>query len=67
MKYYLIERGPGPGAVPRDRKNLITNVEDFGSKIYVEEIGRRAWGTVEYMYPLDKKLIDDYEFIEVSK
>jgi hypothetical protein len=66
-KYWLTQRGPGPGALPRDGINLITNVEDFGERKFVKEINRRAWGTVEYIHPLNKNDIDDYELVEVSK
>jgi len=63
-RYYLTQRGPGPGALPRSGTNLITGVEDFGNRIYVEEINRRAWGYVEYEKPLAIKEINDYELVE---
>jgi hypothetical protein len=65
-RYYLTQRGPGPGVVPRNKENLITEVEDFEVKKYVEEINLRAWGFVEYEKPLTSKEIDDYELIEVK-
>ena len=63
-KYYLTQRGPGPGALPRSSENLITDVEDFGTRIYVEKINCRAWGYVQYEKPLTKKEISDYELVE---
>lgn len=66
MRYYLTQRGPGPGALPRDGVNLITKVEDFGARIHVEEINRRAWGYVEYEKALTIKQITDYELVEAG-
>lgn len=63
-RYYLTQRGPGPGAIPRYKDNLITDVKDYGIKIYIGVIGCMAWGYVEYEKPLSTKDINDYELME---
>ena len=62
-KYYLTQRGPGPGCQPK--KSCITC--DYGIKKYVEEIGCKAWGYAEYGKPLTKKEINDYELVEYKE
>ena len=58
-RYYLTQRGPGPGCQPKG-----CNITcDYGIKKYVEEIGCKAWGYVEYNKPLTVTQISDYELI----
>lgn len=63
-RYYLTERGPGPGAIPRNADNLIVGVVDYGKKVYVCGGECMAWGHIEYQHPLQQKDIDDYELKE---
>jgi len=65
-RYYLTQRGPGPGTIPKVWDNQATNIEDFGSKKYVDEIKGKAWGYVDYMYPLTSHQIDAYELADVE-
>ena len=59
VKYYSTQRPFGPGTFPqRDGTETITN---FDGKIYCEEIGREAWGYIEYREPLTKEEADAYE------
>ena len=62
-RYYLTQRGPGPGCQPSGA----AKVEDFGTKKHVKEIGWKAWGYVEYAIPLTTRQIEDYELIEEPK
>ena len=62
-KYYLTQRGPGPGCQPKG-----CNITcDYGFKKHVEEIGCNAWGYVEYKNRLTVKEISDYELIEINE
>lgn len=59
MRYYSTQRPFGPGTFPRrDGTETITN---FDGKIYCEEIGREAWGFIDYREPLTKEEVDAYE------
>ena len=52
VRYYSTQRPQ------RDGTETITN---FDGKIYCEEIGRDAWGFIEYREPLTKEEADAYE------
>ena len=46
MRYYSTQRPFGPGTFPRqDGTETITN---FDGPTYCEEIGREAWGYIDY-------------------
>lgn len=57
MRYYLTQRPPTPGTFP----GRPTKIEAYDQKTYVEEIGREAWGWIEYPEPLEEKRAEDYE------
>lgn len=59
VRYYSTMRPFGPGTFPqKDGRETITN---FDSKIFCEEIGRDAWGYIEYPEALPKEEADAYE------
>lgn len=60
MRYYSTQRPFGPGTFPKkDGRETITNFSD--GKIFCEEIGREAWGFIEYSEPLTEKEMRSYE------
>ena len=62
-RYYLTQRPPSPGTFPGTPIGMAT----FEKKKYVEEIGRQAWGWVEYQEPLTEKQADEYELSRPMK
>lgn len=58
-RYYSTQRPFGPGTFPVRSEATITNF--FGGKIFCEEIGREAWGFIEYREPISQKEAKDYE------
>lgn len=62
-RYYLTQRGPGPGCQPAG----VIKIEDFGTKKHIKEMDWKVWGYVEYDAPLNQKQIEDYELIEEPK
>ena len=58
-RYYCIFRPPMLGAVPRG----FVEMEDFGERKRVEEIGWPSWGWVEYEQPLTETQVRDYELV----
>jgi hypothetical protein len=62
-RYYLTQRPPSPGAFPGKPANM----EAYDQKAYVEEIGRPAWGWVEYREPLTEKQAAEYELTRAKK
>lgn len=63
FRYYLTQRPPEPGTFPKGA--LIIGAYD--DKIFVPEIGRNAWGWVEYEEPLSNFLIAQYELLAEVK
>lgn len=58
-RYYSTMRPFGPGTFPqKDGRETITNFDD---KIFCEEIGREAWGYIEYPEALTKEEAEAYE------
>lgn len=41
-------------------------IHNFSRREYVPEIGRQAWGYVEYDRPLENEDIDGYELIPAA-
>lgn len=63
MRYYSTQRPVGPGTYPKPEGNIIVEVSNFDDKIYCEEIGREAWGYIEYEKPIDQKTAAAYELV----
>ena len=62
-RYYLTQRPPAPGSFP----GKPVNMKAFDNRKHVEEIGRPAWGWVEYEEPLTEKQAADYELKEAIR
>jgi len=62
-RYYCLYRPAGPGSVPRG----LIDLKNFDDKQFVPEIGKEAWGWVEYEKPLTDKEIRDYELMEETE
>lgn len=60
-RYYSTHRPIGPGTIPNSPKP--SEIHNFDSREYVDEIGGMAWGYADYKEPLDAKAADDYELV----
>lgn len=63
MRYYSTQRPVSPGSYPQNKDNEITEIFNYDDKTYIEEIGREAWGYIDYLYPLTEQDIGDYELV----
>ena len=61
-RYYLTQRPPSPGTFP----GKPTNIKSFDTRQLVSEIGRPAWGWVEYEEALTEKQTADYELTPLN-
>lgn len=59
FRYYSTQRPVMPNCFPKSRD--AAKIENFDTKIFCEEIGRDAWGYVEYPAALTKEEADAYE------
>lgn len=57
-KYYSTQRPISFGTYPNGNDLFI---ENYDRKIFIEKIGREAWGEITYSQPLTEKQISDYE------
>lgn len=62
MRYYSTQRPVGPGTYPR--KDGRESIHNFDYKTYCEEIGREAWGYIDYPEPLTEKEMSEYELMQ---
>ncbi len=59
MRYYSTQRPVGPGTYPR--QGGTETVTNFDGPTYCEEIGREAWGYIEYREPITPEAARAYE------
>ena len=65
MRYYSTQRPISPGSFPQRAWNKVLEIHNFDQKIYCEEIGREAWGYIDYEKPLDRFDCNSYELTAV--
>ncbi len=54
MKYYSTQRPITPGSFPKPEGNAVVEIVNFDSPTECKEIGRKAWGCIEYERPLSE-------------
>ncbi len=64
-RYYSTMRPVMPGGFPKSQE--VVEIKNFDSRMYVEEIGREAWGYIEYAETLTEQEIAAYELISAEK
>lgn len=62
-RYYSIHRPVGPGTFPKAGAQEIQNYDD---RTYIKEIGREAWGHIDYDRELTAKEMADYELVKAE-
>ena len=60
-RYYSIMRPIGIGTYPTGAR--VTNIVNFHQRMYVPEIGREAWGYIEFSHTLSKQNQISYELL----
>ncbi len=61
MRYYSTQRPVGPGTFPQPEGNNVLEIHNFDSKTFCEEIGREAWGYIDYEQPLTPREDEKWE------
>lgn len=62
MRYYSTQRPISPGAFPKPAGNKVLNCVNFdGGRTFCREIGRTAYGYIEYERPISIWDADSYE------
>lgn len=58
-RYYSTMRPVQPGSFPN--RESVEAIHNFDTKTFCEEIGREAWGYIDYREPLTKEQAEAYE------
>jgi len=66
-RYYSTQRPIGIGCYPKPVGNKVLNIENFDERKKVPEISRKAWGYIEYEYPVDGDQLRAYELVKPEK
>lgn len=64
MKYFTTERPVSIGTYPKPQGNHVDAIVNFDEPIFIVEIGRTAWGYIEYAHPLSAEQAAAYELIK---
>lgn len=62
-RYYSTQRPVAPGTFPKEG---VQEIQNYDSRTYVEEIGREAWGHIDYSRELSEKEAADYELVKAQ-
>ena len=62
MRYYSTMRPVQPGGFPN--REGVEEIHNFDTKTFCEEIGREAWGYIDYREPLTKEQAEAYELTQ---
>ena len=65
MRYYSIHRPIAPGTFPKTVK--VNEIHNFDYRMFCDEIGREAWGWIDYADELDEKDAKAYELVKCEK
>ena len=64
MIYFSTERPVSIGTYHKPQGNRVDAIVNFDEAIFVAEIGRIAWGYIEYEHPLTAEQAAAYELIK---
>lgn len=63
-RYYSTQRPVTPGSFPKPEGNRVLEIVNFDDRTVCSDIGRAAWGYIEYERPLDEAAARSYEFVK---
>ena len=66
VRYYSILRPVGLGTYPLTDGNMVLNIVNYDKRKYIEEIGRMAWGHIEYSQELPVLVAKGYDLVRGS-
>ena len=66
MRYYSTQRPVSPGTFPKPAGNRVLDICNYDRRIYCDDIGREAWGYIDYEHPLPPEQAANYELIPAT-
>ena len=67
MTYYMTQRPPMLGAMPKEGLVRWEMLDDDGRRVFCDKIGLEAYAKLEYSRELTEKEISDYELVPESR
>ncbi len=67
IRYYSTQRPVMPGSFPKPDGNKVLEIVNFDERTPCPDIGRDAWGYIEYEQPLDEATARNYELVKQGK
>ena len=64
MRYYSTQRPVVPGSYPSG--NRVESIVNFEKKTFCEEIGREAWGYIDFAQPLPESEAQKWELTQAG-
>lgn len=65
-RYYSTQRPVSLGTYPKPQGNKVLNIENFEERTFCEQVGREAWGYIEYELPVSDVLLRDFELVKAG-
>lgn len=65
MRYYSTQSPVMPGSYPKSK--TVKAIRNFDTKTFCEEIGREAWGYIDYEEALTKEEAEAYELMQSAE
>lgn len=65
-RYYSTQRPVLLGTYPKPQGNKVLNIENFDERTFCEQVGREAWGYIEYELPVSDVLLRDFELVKAG-
>lgn len=65
-RYYSTQRPVSFGTYPKPQGNKVLNIENFDERTFCEQVGREAWGYIEYELPVSDVLLKDFELVKAG-
>ena len=66
-RYYSTHRPLSIGTFPKPQGNNVLDIQNFDDRTFCEEIGREAWGYIEYELPVSPVLLENFELMEAGR
>ena len=67
MRYYSTQRPIGPGSFPRSGQGAVEQIKNFDGRIFCKEIGRLAWGFIDFREPISPEEAAAYELVPAER
>lgn len=65
-RYYSTQRPVSLGTYPKPQGNKVLNIENFEERTFCKQVGKEAWGYIEYELPVSDVFLKDFELVKAG-